>query len=178
PNGKPFIRIKRASEARGVWRVIVNRTERIQTHVERPVVDAHLHPEGSNLEDALAPVLANPKRPRRERTIEVTDGRLQALDTSTGRSAEWKNLSLKTAISPDSRSPNRLELSAELAGAKEAAPLRLDFSWTGGVDTARPAVTSWDVALETDLLPLTAFAPLLSRVAPDFDLAGTVSSRV
>jgi hypothetical protein len=178
PDGQPFVKIAHFYEDRSAWDLVTRSTEPFHVRLEKLQVNVLMRADGSNVEDALKPVLGHPKRQRRERTVEVVDGILRATDTATGRQVEWKNVTLKTATEPDGTSPNRLRLRAELAGAADAQPLEADVSWSSASRERDKSYGEWKAIVQTGNLPLSALGPLLGRLAPGLDLSGALSADV
>jgi hypothetical protein len=180
PDGKPCVTVKRVTEDRGVWTLLFRRQEPLHVRFEEPIVTLLVRPDGSNLEDAFAPVLSHPRpwRPNRERSFEVVNGRIRISETTTGRTAEWSDVTLKARTDPGQTVPAHLELTAKFADAPRAEPLRLVLDQSGpGLDTAAPR-GSWEAKLETADLPIAALGPILGRLVPDLDVSGTVTAEV
>src|SRR5262245_47820496 len=176
PDGQPFVKIAHVLEDRSVWDLVTRPTEPFHIRLEKLEVNALMRTDGSNIEDALRPVIGHPKRQRRERTLEVVDGTLRATDTATGRQVEWKNIALKATTEPDGSTPNRLRLRAELAGAPDADPLEADIVWSSASRKEEKSFGQWKAAIKAADLPATALGPLLGRVAPGLDLSGAFSA--
>ncbi|HEY2251036.1 MAG TPA: hypothetical protein VGH74_08240 [Planctomycetaceae bacterium] len=178
PDGKPFYKVAKVIEVPGAWGSVFQREEPIDVHLDHPVVTLVLRPDGSNVEDALAPVLEHPVKSLRRKTVVVTDGKLNAADSTTGRSAAWQQISLEATVDPQGASPNRLKLSAALADSPTAGPLAIEFNWSSSRGEPAGSLGKWEASLQTTDLPLTALGPVLGRFAPDLDLSGTVSTKV
>jgi hypothetical protein len=176
PDGQPFVRIAHVLEDRSVWDLVTRPTEPFHIRLEKLQVNALMRADGSNVEDALKPVIGHPKRQRRERTVEVVDGTLRATDTATGRQVEWKNIALKAMTEPDGTTPNRLRLRAELADAPDADPLEADVVWSSASRKVDKSLGNWKVAIKAGDLPATALGPLLGRICPGLDLSGAFSA--
>ncbi|MGE5194772.1 MAG: hypothetical protein ACM3U2_19955 [Deltaproteobacteria bacterium] len=176
PDGQPFVKVARVLEDRSVWQLATRPTVPVHVRLEKLEVNMLMRPDGSNVEDALAPVLAHPKRQRREKAVEIVDGIVRATDVTTGRMVEWKNVAVKTATEPDGTSPNRLRLRAELADAPGAEPLEVDVAWSSAAGGDDHSFGEWKGVVQTGNLPLAALGPLLGRFAPGLDLSGTISA--
>jgi hypothetical protein len=176
PDGQPFVKIAHILENRSVWDLVTRPTEPFHIRLEKLQVNALIRADGSNVEDALKPVIGHPKRQRRERTVEVVDGTLRAIDTATGRQVEWKNIALKVTTEPDGTTPNRLRLRAELADAPDADPLEADVAWSSASRKKDKLFGEWKADIKAGNLPVTALGPLLGRVAPGLDLSGAFSA--
>ncbi|MFN0052398.1 MAG: hypothetical protein ACKV0T_09405 [Planctomycetales bacterium] len=178
PDGKPFLTVGRITEPRPLAMLVLHPGEPSQVVIERPVVTLRLRADGSNVEDALLPVLAQRKRrPPKERSAQVIDGQFQVIDEETGRTVRWTDLAIQVDQSSDGQTPNTLALSTRLEGAPQADPLKLDLTWTGGDASGAKPPQSQEVTLTTGNLPLDCLAPLLGRIAPDMELSGTTTGR-
>ena len=175
PDGEPFVKIKKITENRGVWAILFRRNEPVHIRLEQPVVTVLLRSAGSNVEDALAPVLAHPQQSQRKRSFEVVDGALNAIDTSTGRTAKWRAIGLEVATDRPRSAPHRAQLAATLVDAPQAEPLAVDFTWSSAAQAAGTPLGPWEARIKTGNLPLAALSPLFSRAASDLDVSGTVS---
>ena len=178
PDGKPFYKVAKVTEVAGAWGSVFHREDPLDTRLEQPVVILTLRPDGSNVEDALAPVLDNPFKSPRRKLFTATGGSLGATDTTTGRVANWKDISLEGTVDPQGSKPNRMQLSASLAESPAAKPLEVEFTWSNPSDGLKRSLGKWDVTLRTTDLPLAALGPLLSRFASDLELSGTVTTNV
>lgn len=178
PDGEPFIHISKYTEQRSVFKLLFRRTEPSHIRVEEPRVTLKLRADGSNVEDAMRPVLEHQKRrPTKERSLEVIGGELKAVETLTGRSADWTQISLNVHSSPSGAEPNELHLSTRLAEADEADSLNVHFEWFSDDNTAKPAnLPSRSLAVKTANLPLRSLDPLLARIIPDLELSGTITT--
>jgi hypothetical protein len=175
PDGKPFVKIAHVLENRSVWDLVMRPTEPFHIRLEKLEVNALLRADGSNVEDALKPVLGHPKRQRREKTLEVVDGILRATDTATGRQVEWNKIAVKATTEPEGTIPNRLRLRAELADAPDTEPLEADVVWSSASRKEDKSFGEWKAVIKAGNLPVEALGPLLGRVAPGLELSGALS---
>jgi hypothetical protein len=180
PDGEPFIRIDQFIEQRSVLTMIFRRDEEADMQVVHPVVTLKLRRDGSNVADAMAPVLEyrkqHPSRPK-ERQVDVENAVLKVIESETGRTVEWNAIALRIHSSPFGPRPNDLQLSARLAGAANAGPLVVDASWPPGTaDATSGNIADKQISIKTSDLPLRALAPLLCRWAPDLELSGTTTA--
>jgi len=178
PDGKPFYRVAKITEVPGAWGSVFHREGPIETRLEKPIVTLVLRPDGSNVEDALKPVLDHPIKSRRKKTVVTQGGSLDATDSVSGRVANWQDISLTATEDPQGAIPNRLQLSAKLADSPVAKPLEIEFTWSSSRGEPAGSLGTWDASIQTTDLPLTALGPVLGRFASDLDLSGTVSTKV
>jgi hypothetical protein len=178
PDGKPFYKVAKVTEFQGAWGSVFRREDPIESRLEQPVVILTLRPDGSNVEDALAPVLDHPIKSPRKKSFNATGGSLTATDTVTGRVANWKDIAMQGTVDPQGSTPNRVQLSASLAESSAAKQIEVDFTWSNPSDGLKRSQGKWDLGLRTTDLPLTALGPLLGRFASDLDLSGMVTTHV
>jgi hypothetical protein len=182
PDGEPFIQIDQFIEQRSVLTLVFRPGEAADMQVVRPVVTLKLRPDGSNVADAMAPVLEyrkqHPSKPK-ERQVDIENAVLKVIDSKSNQTVEWNEIALRIHSSPTGPRPNELQLSARLADAANAGPLTVDASWPpSGGDPALRENSETRISVKTSELPLGALAPLLSRWAPDLDVSGTTTADV
>lgn len=180
PDGAPFIHIDQFIEQRSVLTMVFRRGEEANMQVVHPVVTLKLRRDGSNIADAMAPVLEyrkqHPSRPK-ERQVDVEDAVLHVIESETGRAVEWNEIAMRFHSSPIGPRPNELQLSARLADAANAGPLIVDALWPPGTGNSNPGkLAENQVSIKTSDLPLSALAPLLIQWAPDLQLSGTTTT--
>ena len=90
PDGKPFYKVAKVTENPGISSAFFRGDDPLDIRVENPVVILVLRPDGSNIEDALAPVLEHAVKSQRRKSIVATDGSLNVTDSTTGRVANWQ----------------------------------------------------------------------------------------
>lgn len=177
PDGKTFAAIGKSTEYRGVWDMLFHPDEPPRVRLDRPVITMLLRADGSNVRDAMEPVINHPKR-RRDRSVEVVGGSLRVTNTTNGRSAEWHEIALKATPVPEGDAPCDLQLSAKLAGALQADPLKVECTWASDRHDPTKPIGPWEATVTTGNLPLAALSPILSRFVPDLDLAGNLTTRL
>lgn len=173
PDDKPFIHIKRYVEKRTVFTLLFRKGAPADLHVTEPVVTLVLRPDGSNVEDALAPVIAYRRQHpshSKERSVEVVDGVMNVQEAGKDKVRSWRDIGLHLHVSPDGSAPNELDVTARLDGATGAEPLEAAFSWP-----AEGQATDRTLSLKTANLPLDSMEPLLHRSIPDLELTGALT---
>lgn len=79
-DGNVFAKIRHYTEQRSVFAMALQRPDPSIIHAEGADINVVLRPDGSNVEEALRPVIEyHKRRPRRERTIDVEDSVLSTL---------------------------------------------------------------------------------------------------
>lgn len=129
PDGKPFFRVRRVTEDCSVWGSMFRRTDPLHAVFEDPVVTIVLHPQGSNVEDALAPVLAHPGHEIRQRTTKVAGGRFQITDSVTGENSSLQNVSVETMTDASDGSANRVVFRADEDDSPSGGHIEAGLSW-------------------------------------------------
>ncbi len=178
PDGKPFYKATRVIEAPGAFGSVFRRDDPIELQIERPVITLVLRPDGSNVEDALTPVLEHPVKSQRRKTVAARHGSLSATDSVTGRMANWQSISLDTTIDPRGTVSNSVKVSATSTDSDASQPLDCEIKWSNPPNGKIGDVGKWEATVQTTDLPLTALGPLLRRIAADLDLSGSMTCKL
>src|SRR5207244_2787307 len=126
-----FFLARRITENCSAWGSLFRRDEPLHVVIENPVVDVVLRPDGSNVEDALAPVLAHPGHEKRQRTTVVTGGKVQIVDTASGALAELQNVSVDSTTDARDGSANQVALRADEGGSAARGHCEIQIDWPG-----------------------------------------------
>lgn len=176
-DGNVFAKIRHYTEQRSVFAMVMQRPDPSIIHAEGADINVVLRPDGSNVEEALRPVIEFHKsRPRRERTIDVEDSVLHVTDSSNGKKVDWKEIGLSIHISTIPAAENRFKILATLADAPDASPLDLEYTWTTPPADGAISDQKQRMRLRTIELPLRFLNPLHSRMASDLDLTGELTT--
>ena len=176
-DGNLFTKIRYYIEYRSVIDMIFRREGPVVIHAEGAEITVVLRPDGSNVEEAMRPVVEyHKRRPKRDRSIEVVDSVLHVTDSTNGNRADWEKIALKIHNIPVPASDNTFELVATYANSPDGKPIHLDYRWkTPSGDSAVDDLTQ-HVHLQADDLPLRFLSPLYSRMAADLDLSGSMTT--
>ncbi len=176
--GEVLLSLAKVESERSLFGLLSNLKDLGTFRIERPQVSLALRPDGSNLEDVLAPMLtsekpstdpAGPPSKPPAMAIEIVDGNIKVLDTATGQRWELDKFNFKLRMSPESTLPAEMALSGEVPFEGHTAKLAIT-----GTPAASGAQEHVDVKI--DALPLAMFRPLADRFAPDLQLAGSLST--
>ncbi|MBS0262502.1 MAG: hypothetical protein JSS02_11175 [Planctomycetes bacterium] len=179
PDGKPFYRVRRVTENRGLWHGIFERTAPVTSVMEEPIVELTIRDDGSNVEDALRPVLATEQEVR-EQTIKINGGELRLTDAATGTRHVLRILSGEIVNNALDGSPNRVAFETEEADSATAGQLGLKvvFPSVRTKKSAAPPTPVRDIELRLENVSLARTQPLLKRFWPDVEIAGSLSGRL
>jgi hypothetical protein len=177
PDGKPFYKVRRVTENRGVWDTLFHRTAPLHVVMEDPVINMLVRSDGSNVEDALAPVIELlSERVVRERATKVVGGELRMADTAAGTQAAWTIVSADILTDAENGSANHVEFLAEEADSPTKGRLEVSLAWPSqfrNPPAADKAVHEFSFAAKQ--ASLDRAQALVQRVWPELHLQGTLS---
>ncbi len=179
PDGKPFYQVRRVTENCTAWGSLFRRTEPLDAVMENPVVNIVLRADGSNVEDAFAPVLAHPQDEIRQRTTKVVGGQIRITDSVTGATNALQNVAVDVKTDATDGSANEVAFRAEEADSPAAGTIEAKASWPSRVArNADAGDTIRELSLRVANASLERTKPIARRFWPDLDIAGTVSGHV
>jgi len=185
-DGNPLARIGRLSLSRSVGNLLQDAQDLGEVTIEQAELTLVVRADGSNLEDALAPLLASdePSTPPRGK-VRVVDAGISLADRPTAQSWKVERLNGTVDLPGTSGKPLGLNVSGYLPtdGATGRFALGAGFpvrsantdAASGG---AASATQTAQVTFKSDSLPLEAIAPLLARFAPGTHVSGRLASDV
>ncbi len=135
-------------------------------------LDLKLRPDGSNLEDLLKTLLAQPSSPGNTAvTLEMHDASI-SLHDAAGQQSQLDQLEVNLTLPPGADLPSELAISGNaIAGARHG-----QFSvQLGTAGQTADAATPRAFEFKCQTLPLAAISPLLGRFLRDGYLAGSFS---
>lgn len=178
PAGNPLFTADRVTLERSLLGLVVNSQNLGTIRLAKPTVYMASRPDGTNVEDFLAAVakqqeLLPASAPTSEKTprqvnLEITEGTLRGLDTTTGK--EWAINEINLTAQRDSASGMIVaDGTASIAGKQSEAAGRVKFRMLPAED-GRQQLDALAEGLMLELL-----APLLRKVLGEGQLAGTMS---
>lgn len=171
-DGEVFLTIDRLTDERTAFAAVFEPHAPSSVRVEKPVFVVKLRDDGSNVEDALRPMLEQQPPSKRERRVEIADGTCRVSRDGSERVVEWHEIAGNVHVAPQDRGQSELTFSARLAEARTSPPVQVEAEWTGRADdldlTAR---------LSAGDLPLVTLQPALARLAPDLELSGSLTAQ-
>ncbi|MCY2966635.1 MAG: hypothetical protein NT069_23900, partial [Planctomycetota bacterium] len=164
-DGEPFLTVESTQDDRSIVSRLLHPNQRPRLYTSKPVITLRLRADGSNLQDALLPVLEyEGKRARKPVEFESVGGVLKILDTVTGRSAEWNDIRLAILNPPGKDTEHTLELTSHPANGSADDGLNVNATW----QEPRPGdPLSADVTIRGNGLPLESAVPFLIRLLPE-----------
>jgi hypothetical protein len=179
PDGKPFFRVRMLTENRGVWSTLFHRKALLETVMEEPFVDLVLRADGSNVEDALAPVLANQAHLRRKRITKIVGGQLRITESATGTTNALQNVAGEVQTDLAEGAVNHVALTAEEADSATRGKLEVSAAWSSRSAQNPPArVALRDLSLRIENASLARTQALAHRFWPDLEIAGTATGHI
>lgn len=176
PDGKPFYQVRRVTENCTAWGSLFRRTEPLNAVMEGPVVNIVLRADGSNVEDALAPVLAHPQGNVRQRTTKVVGGQIRITDSVTGATNALQNVTVDVKTDATDGSANEIAFRAEEADSPTAGTIEAKGAWPSRVARIADASDAIrELSLKMTNASLEGAQPLARRVWPDLNIAGALS---
>ncbi|MCA9203386.1 MAG: hypothetical protein KDA59_10095, partial [Planctomycetales bacterium] len=201
--GATIAEIDEASVGKPLWRLVLDQSDLGIVRLERPRVQLQLRPDGSNLEDVLAPLMtddtSSSSSPPRV-MVQVTDGELELTEATSG--ARWSITRCNAEV--DLGVTNADAILAKLSGDANpgeaansgAAPANfaIELNWPlnaaanpptaaaaiDGADEALPTSDPWPrdarLAIACENWPTEMFTPLLQRYAADMQLGGSLTA--
>jgi hypothetical protein len=171
--------VKSITVNKSLLALLGDRTKLDVITVEEPQLQLVLRPDGSNLEDLLAPLLKQPATGGTlpEFTVQVNGATLDMLDSTTQESWQFTPLAAQV-ISPRAAAPHwQVQVESKLRDAALFATVQ--HAAAASPTVASPTTTSpTTVELRTDKFPLASLRPLLARFAGEVSLAGTLTGKV
>lgn len=153
--------------------------------IARPRLHLLLRNDGSNLEDAMAPLLNTPAdSASKQCTVEITDGSIEVREQGNTRTWNVQQMVGSLNLSDDEAKP----LTAKLAGVVDAANgksgrAEAELRWgssSGGESTSTPDAAKAGglfVHVTSESLPLTTLKAVLRRFVGDLHMEGELTTK-
>lgn len=169
--GESLLQAESIATERTLLGLILHSRDPGAIRVDRPAARLALRGNGSNWEDAVAPLLEGPSSGQPIRlAVEVLEGTVELVDAETERSWKIEHLQSKIEL-PGGDGPIEAQLRGDVAaeggssGALDAA-----LRWEAGRGPGKGQVT-----LKTEAFPLDILGPVLRRFAGPMGAVGVVS---
>lgn len=162
---------------KSLWSLLTSGGRLGQITLRAPQLDLVLRPDGSNLEDALRPLLEMKSEgsPAIDLTLVIEDGQATIRDAATNRAWQVTALASTVVVPADLAQPLSVNAAGDILGG--AAPGRLAVD----AKILRPATPEGvplpeKAGLELLNFPLEMLEPLVARVQPGTTLAGSLTT--
>lgn len=177
---EPLFELRRLQTEKPLWQLLRDRsTDLGQIWLEEPAVRAELRPGGSNLEDALAPLLQSPSGAATSFRISISDGALQLHDHQGGRQSRLTGVSGEIVYPADAREPLQVALQGTIAEGEESGGVHVKLSTftsesrVGIASSGRPPS---ELHLVCDQAPLGPLNVAMRRFECGAEIHGTFTS--
>ncbi len=174
---QPLAEVRSVRIERNVYQLLTNASDLGEIRVAEPRLTILARDDGTNLEDALAPLLAQPSSsPTPQFTLIVEDGTIDLLDAP--RQTKWQLEKLTGTLSPTATSerPAQAHFTAQVHDSQGTnRPLEATCTWRDAEQAAPTGESGVDLALKTTATPLGMLRPLLARFAGLTEIAGVAT---
>jgi hypothetical protein len=187
PQDQPFLELAGLASQKTLWQILGNFPAAGSFRLDKPKLTLLVRREGSNLEDLLAKYQTAEAAPRRVAfALQIVDGSITVVDVPSEQSWEIQKIEVTLDSSPGMVLPERLELAASVADAKQPGSLRMRFDQQpreAPSKAASPAVldpgrTCGQLHLEAEAIPAAMLQQLAGRLVPELRLSGTLGSKL
>jgi hypothetical protein len=187
PQDQPFLELAGLASQKTLWQILSNFPAAGSFRLDKPKLTLLVRRGGSNLEDLLAKYQTAEGAPRRVAfALQIVDGSITVVDLPSEQSWEIQKIEVTLDSSPGMVLPERLELAASVADAKQPGSLRMRFDqqpreapskadWPAVLDPGR---TRGQLHLEAEAIPAAMLQQLAGRLVPELRLSGTLGSKL
>lgn len=171
--GAALVELGEAATAKPLWQLLVDPQNLGAIHLNQPIVHAVVRDGGSNLEDALAPLLEGPSSGGVACVIHIADGQGILREQNSPRQTLLREIAAEISVPAATTEEIRWRMAARVAEGDQAADAATEGRW-------RPSERAWGVGqvkVETHAFSLDALAPLLTRFGVGAELTGRVDLR-
>jgi hypothetical protein len=183
---RPVLELAGVTSEKSLWQILGSLRTPGSFRLEKPKLTLVLGENGSNLEDLLAKYqTAGGGGPRTGFNLEIVDGSITVVDPQLHESWELRNVQLALCVSPEFALPEKIELAASLADAKQPGRLSLRFHLQPREAPApdpQPVLevdkTQGQLFVEAEAIPAAMFERLAGRWVPGIRLSGRVGTKL
>jgi hypothetical protein len=173
-HGRPLAEVAEASTAKSLWSLLWDRQDLGEIQLAQPIVHAEVRPGGSNLEDALAPLLAMESRGGGIACkLNIAGGKCILRQNETRGESVIDEIDAFVVIPGNASLPYSFELAARISDGAASGEWKTSGEW-------RSASSPWGVGTlnwQTRGVPLAALAPVLARTEVEAQIAGRIDGR-
>ncbi len=179
--GKPFLHIEKITSEKSLMALLLDQVRVGGFYVERPDLKILVRDDGSNLEDAIAPLLVPTEDSQGlDCAFHVRDGKMEIVDAKTRRKTELENVRADVRLPLDAAEAITVRGASEIlkagAGGK-AGTVDFDVSYRQFPQTSTsPAGEAGTLRLKTSDLRLAALSALFGRLGQNVEVTGVVVS--
>jgi len=147
-------------------------------HIEGPQAKVMLRADGSNVQDALEPLLAPTEEPASPMSVavHVTEGRIDVIDEVTGRKLHVDQLNLDFDKPLNWEQPLKGALAGVLHADGHSSSIQTAVSWAPPPASEEGALGSGEVNVVLDKLMLASVQPVLEQAVTGIRVGGQLST--
>jgi hypothetical protein len=171
-SGEPLLSAASVTSEHTLLGLITDQTHLGRFDIEQPRVHIVLRDDGSNLEDAIAPMLAEEPAAPKELSLEIRDAAVLVREAAEG--ASWRVSNLDTSIDLPLGGEKSVSVKGEVA-VGEAAPtgsLSLAVQWHAPDSPEGAKASSGRFDVDVGRLPLVISRGVLRRFVRDAQVSG------
>jgi hypothetical protein len=162
---------------RSAWQLLANSKDLGTIHVEQPHVTIALRDDGSNLEDALAPLL-QPRETSKPLALalDVQDGVVEIIDST--RQLEWQieKLDAQLILPGNADEPSQLAVKGQVHDSQGVGrPMDIAYDWHTPRAQPQAGEPGGTLKIKTAGTPLAMFRPLLRRYVAGAEFDGVMT---
>jgi len=183
--GRPLLAVADLASDKTLLSLLKDRPSVGLFRVNQPHLQLVLRVDGSNIEDALAPLLT----PKEESSpigfsVEIVEGRIDVTETATGRQWTVANVNLSLDKPLDASAATTIKIAAATTGDANAGdgqqPATVDAAVMFRLpDGASPeSLGEGELTIKSQGLPLSVARAALRRFAPGVELSGRLTAEV
>ncbi len=182
--GDPLLSAARVASDKSLWALVRDSRNLGLFRIDGPQLSVVLRPNGSNIEDAIGPLLIF-EEPAEDLpgvgvSIEITGGRIDVVETATGLRTTADKLAISLHKPQDAAKPLTAKLTAKLtadvATGAESGTLAAQLTWTLPETFDDGSLGEGRLTLGSDSLPLAVLGAAVRRALGQADVAGTLQS--
>ncbi|MBW3598084.1 MAG: hypothetical protein KY475_12500 [Planctomycetes bacterium] len=171
--GEPLAEVVAVATEARLWRLLWDSQNIGEVRLHEPVLHVIVRDGGSNVEDALAPLLAGPSGRGVNCLVHIADGKCVLREHDSQRETAIENISADVTVPALAAAPVEWRFTASVTDGGASGNLATEGHW-------RPGRDAWGVGeakLTADGLSLAALAPALLRCGVAAELSGRADVR-
>jgi translocation and assembly module TamB len=179
-SGEPMLVVGRIRSEKSLVGLIRDTSELGRFDVVRPELTIVLREDGSNVQDALAPLLQPSDEPTAPLgvTLRVSEGRVNVSDQVNGQQLQFADVHIEIDKPLKTDQPLKATCEGTALADGQQGTVRADFSWTPQAGADGDSFGSGEANLVLDKFALAAVQPVMDRLAPGLRLSGQMSSEL
>jgi hypothetical protein len=178
-HGAPLCEAAEAATTKSLLTLLLNSSNLGEIQITQPTVYAVVRPDGSNLEDSIAPLLEGESSGGVTCTLRVVDGKCLLRDDATQHEALLQQIAATIQISADVAEPYQVQLATIVSSEPLTGELQLSGEWRAGEMSSGENVQAvGKFTLNSQSVPLAALIPFFTRCGVRANLAGHANLKI